>query len=88
MVPEFEEVAFTTEVGKISDPVKTQFGLHVVRVEEKNPGSTIPYEEVAGQIKPYLLNQKRGEAYQAELNLLKEKHKIERITPNSEGKQP
>ena len=84
MVPEFEKVAFETEVGKISDPVKTQFGVHVIKIEEKNPESTVPFEEVVDQIKPYLLNQKRSETYQEELKVLKEKYTIERITPTPE----
>jgi len=35
MVPEFAKVAFATEVGKISDIVQTDFGYHIIKVEEK-----------------------------------------------------
>lgn len=35
MVPEFETAAFTTEPGKVSDPVQTQFGWHLIKVVDK-----------------------------------------------------
>ncbi|MCL1874669.1 MAG: peptidylprolyl isomerase [Synergistaceae bacterium] len=88
MVPEFEAVAFELEIGKISEPVKTQFGIHVIRLDAKNTESKIPLEEVMDQLKAYLLNQKRTEAYQEALVQLKEKYKIERITPAPEAINP
>ncbi|MGG4028107.1 peptidylprolyl isomerase, partial [Bacillus subtilis] len=35
MVPEFDKVVFTMDVGKISEPVKTQFGYHIIKVTDK-----------------------------------------------------
>lgn len=46
MVPEFETAAFATEVGKVSAPVKTDFGYHLIKVEGKNPARTRPFDDV------------------------------------------
>lgn len=35
MVPEFETAAFSTEVGQVSEPIKTQFGWHIIKVNDK-----------------------------------------------------
>jgi len=51
MVPAFDKAAFALEKGKITEkPVKTRFGYHVIYVEDKKEGSTIPYEQVKAQI--------------------------------------
>jgi peptidyl-prolyl cis-trans isomerase C len=49
MVADFEKVAFSQPVGKISDPVKTQFGYHIIQVEKHE---TKPYDEVKGELGP------------------------------------
>lgn len=87
MVPEFEAVAFASEIGKVSAPVKTQFGVHVILVEEKKLESKIALEEIKEQLKSYLFNQKRTEKYQSELKLLREKHKVELVGAASEDKK-
>jgi len=53
MVPEFENAAFSLEVGKISEPVKTEFGYHVILVEDKIQETT-EFEDAKVQIKDYL----------------------------------
>ena len=51
MVPEFDKAVFALDTGKITEtPVKTQFGYHVIYLEDQKAASTVPYEKVKGQI--------------------------------------
>ncbi len=54
MVPPFEEAAFSLEPGQVSEPVRTQFGWHLIKVEEKKPEGIIPLEETEEDIKNLL----------------------------------
>ena len=56
MVAPFEEAAFAlTEVGQVSAPVQSQFGWHVIRLEEKRQSAPPAFEQVAGQLQQQLL---------------------------------
>lgn len=58
MVPEFAAVAFSTPVGSVArTPVKTQFGWHVILVEDKNEKYIPPFEQVADALKQELSQQ-------------------------------
>ena len=54
MVPPFAEAAFKLEPGQISDPVKSQFGWHVIKVEEKRTKPVPSFEEMKEQVESYL----------------------------------
>jgi peptidyl-prolyl cis-trans isomerase C len=54
MVPEFAEAAFKLDKGQISDPVKTQFGWHIIKVEDKRVKPTPTFDEVKGQLQNYV----------------------------------
>jgi peptidyl-prolyl cis-trans isomerase C len=49
--PQFESAAFSLPVGKISDPVLTVFGYHVIKLLEKIPAGQVPFEKVEEQIR-------------------------------------
>ena len=46
MVPEFSKAAFALKVGEISQPVKTDFGWHIIRLEDRKQGAAQPYDQV------------------------------------------
>lgn len=50
MVPPFEEAAFSMTVGEISDPVESQFGLHIIKVTDRKPETVMPFEDVKARI--------------------------------------
>ncbi len=50
----FEEAAFSLKEGDISEPVRTRFGYHIIKVNTIEPPRTAPYEEVRNFIKKYL----------------------------------
>ena len=50
IVEEFAVVAFAMEVGEISEPVKTQFGYHIIKVTEKEEGKEVSYEDVSDMV--------------------------------------
>ncbi|PLX71726.1 MAG: hypothetical protein C0602_00575 [Denitrovibrio sp.] len=58
MVPEFEKAAFETEVGEISDVVKTQFGFHIIKVKEHKQESKPTLDEVKDEIANIIIEQK------------------------------
>ncbi len=75
MVPEFEEAAFELPVGKVSSPIKTQFGYHLVVVNEHSDASQAEYEEVKDEVRNALIYQKQNEAFMKKMEELTDKYK-------------
>jgi len=64
MVPEFSKAVFALKVGETSQPVKTDFGWHIIRLEDRKQGAAQPYDQVKQAIRNVLLRQKVGEVMQ------------------------
>ena len=78
MVPEFEEACFSGEVGKVYPKlVQTQFGYHIIKVDDKKPEGYKNLDEVKGQIKEDIENKKSMEQYNKWMEQLKKEYKLQ-----------
>ena len=75
MVPEFSEAAFKMKPGEISDPVKSQFGWHVIKLEETRTKPLPTFDEVKDQVEQYLTRKAQNDLVVG----LRAKGKVERL---------
>jgi len=80
MVKPFEDAAFALKVGEISDPVQTQFGWHIIKLEDKRMSSPPPLEQVKSQIQQQVMI----DAFTAEMDKLKKNVAVSFTDPELE----
>lgn len=76
MVKEFEDAVFNNEVGAITEPVKTQFGYHIIKINDKNEGRDLSFDEVKDKITAQVRRQKEQALYNEKITELKEKYQV------------
>jgi peptidyl-prolyl cis-trans isomerase C len=88
MVPEFADAAFKLQPGQVSDPVQSQFGWHIIKVEERRMRTFPPFDQVKDQAARYVAQKAQGDLIAA----LHQGVKIERFdeepTPTGDAKAP
>jgi peptidyl-prolyl cis-trans isomerase C len=78
MVPQFEEVAFKLQKGEVSQPFETQFGWHILKVDDRRAGQMVPFDAVKDRIMASIIHQKAQQV----AGDLRAKAKIEYIDPS------
>lgn len=79
MVPEFEKAAFEGELNQVIGPVKTQFGYHLILVEQKESGRETSFAQVQEQIHQQLIQEKQRELYEKKISELTKKYGVEKV---------
>jgi len=80
MVPEFEKAAYSLEVGELSEPVRTQFGWHLIQLHERIPAKVTSFEEIKEKVVEYLTERKKDWVFEDFLDGLKAKATIEEVS--------
>ncbi len=83
MVPEFSTAAFKMKKDEISDPVRSQFGFHVIKVTDHRDAATVTLEAAKPKLLAYLKQQKRSAEIQQLIKALREKADVKINLPEA-----
>lgn len=76
MIQEFEDAAFSMEIGQVSEPVKSEYGYHIIKVTDKKEAQEATLENSKDEIKDILRNQKVNELYPTWITEMQEQYDI------------
>lgn len=77
MAPDFEDAAFSLEKGEVSEPVRTQFGWHIIQKVDEREAGVVPFDEVEPQLKNKLRSERVQEALESLVDELREETEVE-----------
>ena len=80
MVPEFEKAAYELKVGELSEPVRTQFGWHLIQLHERIPAKVTAFEEIKQKVIEYLTERRKDRVFEDFLDGLKMQATIEEVS--------
>ena len=79
MVPEFEQAAYALKPGELSQPVKTQFGWHLIQLHDRIAPKVTPFDDIKEKLIEYLTERKKDKVFEAFLDRLKAEATIEEV---------
>jgi len=77
MVPEFEEAAFALQVGQISEPVRTKYGYHIIKLEDRKEGESKTLADVKDEVSQDFIREEKEKRFEDWLTNVKDKSVIE-----------
>ncbi len=78
MLPDFARAAFALKANEVSDPVKTPFGLHLIKLVDRKKGQPLTFDQVKAQLQRRLLDERQSQRFQAWIKELEGGAKITR----------
>lgn len=76
MVPEFEEAAFKMNINEVSEPIKTQFGYHLIKLVDKKDAGVSELDSIKSEIGQQLMSIKQNKLYVDKTNELRSKYEV------------